>query len=49
MTPVLRHGILEERRQKLSPTVSGALLLESEGYHTKVFEFLFPPNTPQKM
>ncbi|MFM7401448.1 MAG: class I SAM-dependent methyltransferase [Bacteroidota bacterium] len=49
MTPVLRHGILEERQAEIITDGIRALLLESEGYHTKVFEFISAEHTAKNV
>jgi hypothetical protein len=41
----LKHGILEERQAELLTDGIRALLLETEGYHTKVFEFVSNEHT----
>ncbi len=40
LQPMLKHGILEERQAEILTDSLRALLLESRGYQTKVFEFV---------
>ncbi|MEZ4891850.1 MAG: SAM-dependent methyltransferase [Saprospiraceae bacterium] len=49
LAPVLRHGILEERQAELITDGIRALLLESEGYQTKVFEFVSTEHTAKNV
>lgn len=49
MAPVLRHGILEERQAEIITDGIRALLLESEGYQTKVFEFISAEHTAKNV
>lgn len=49
LTPVLRHGILEERQAEIITDGIRALLLESEGYQTKVFEFISAEHTAKNV
>lgn len=49
LAPLLRHGILEERQAELVTDGIRALLLESEGYHTKVFEFISTEHTAKNV
>jgi len=49
MTPVLRHGILEERQAEIITDGIRALLLESEGYQTRVFEFISAEHTAKNV
>lgn len=49
LAPVLRHGILEERQAEIVTDGIRALLLESEGYHTKVFEFISTEHTAKNV
>jgi SAM-dependent methyltransferase len=49
MAPVLRHGILEERQAELITDGIRALLLESKGYDTKVFEFVSSEHTAKNL
>lgn len=45
MKGALRHGILLERQAEIVTDALRALLLESEGYSAKVFEFTSPEDT----
>jgi hypothetical protein len=49
MQPILRHGILEERQAELLTDGIRALILESKGYKTKVFEFVSTEHTPKNV
>lgn len=49
MAPLLRHGILEERQAEIVTDGIRALLLEAEGYHTKVFEFISSEHTAKNL
>ncbi|MBL7815232.1 MAG: SAM-dependent methyltransferase [Saprospiraceae bacterium] len=49
MQPILKHGILEERQAELLTDGIRALLLESKGYRTKVFEFVSTEHTPKNV
>lgn len=49
MAPLLRHGILEERQAEILTDGIRALLLESEGYQTKVFEFVSSEHTAKNV
>ncbi len=42
---ILKHGILEERQAELITDGIRALLMEAEGYKTKVFEFISTEHT----
>jgi len=46
---MLQHGILEERQAELLTDSIRSLLLESEGYHTKVFEFVSIEHTNKNL
>ncbi len=46
---VLRHGILEERQAELVTDGIRSLLLEANGYKTKVFEFISTEHTPKNV
>ncbi len=46
---ILKHGILEERQAELITDGIRALLLESEGYKTKVFEFISTEHTSKNL
>lgn len=49
LAPVLRHGILEERQAEIVTDGIRALLLEAEGYQTKVFEFVSTEHTAKNV
>lgn len=49
LAPLLRHGILEERQAEIVTDGIRALLLEAEGYHTKVFEFVSTAHTAKNV
>ena len=49
MQPILKYGILEERQAELLTDGIRALLLEANGYKTKVFEFISTQHTPKNV
>jgi hypothetical protein len=49
LAPLLRFGILEERQAELITDGLRALLLESEGYKTNVFEFISTEHTAKNV
>ncbi len=49
LLPMLRHGILLERQAEMVTDAVRALLLEANGYRTKVFEFISPDHTPKNV
>ncbi|MFN0214040.1 MAG: class I SAM-dependent methyltransferase [Saprospiraceae bacterium] len=49
LAPLLRHGILEERQAEILTDGIRALLLEAEGYRTKVFEFISSEHTAKNV
>lgn len=49
MAPLLRHGILEERQAEILTDGIRALILEAEGYQTKVFEFISTEHTAKNV
>ncbi len=49
LAPLLRHGILEERQAEILTDGIRALLLEAEGYRTKVFEFISTEHTAKNV
>lgn len=49
LSPILRHGILEERQAEIVTDGIRALLLESKGYQTKVFEFISTEHTAKNV
>ncbi len=46
---VLKHGIMEERQAELVTDGIRSLLLEANGYKTKVFEFISTEHTPKNV
>lgn len=46
---ILKHGILEERQAEMLTDGIRALLLESKGYETKVFEFISNEHTSKNV
>jgi SAM-dependent methyltransferase len=49
LAPLLRHGILEERQAEIVTDGIRALLLEAEGYETRVFEFISTEHTAKNV
>jgi len=49
LAPLLQHGILEERQAEIITDGIRALLLEAEGYQTKVFEFVSTEHTAKNV
>ena len=49
VAPVLQHGILEERQAEILTDGIRALLLESRGYQTSVFEFISTEHTAKNL
>jgi hypothetical protein len=49
MTPLMRHGILEERQAEILTDGIRALLLEANGYKTSVFEFVSTEHTAKNL
>jgi hypothetical protein len=49
LAPLLQHGILEERQAEIVTDGIRALLLEANGYHTKVFEFISTEHTAKNV
>lgn len=49
MRTILKHGILEERQAELITDGIRALLLEANGYKTKVFEFISTEHTSKNL
>ena len=49
LAPLLHYGILEERQAEIVTDGIRALLLEAEGYHTKVFEFISTEHTAKNV
>lgn len=49
LVPLLQHGILEERQAEILTDGIRALLLESRGYRTSVFEFISTEHTAKNV
>jgi Methyltransferase domain len=49
MSPILKNGIMEERQAELLTDGIRALLMEANGYRTKVFEFISTEHTPKNV
>ncbi|MCB0561668.1 MAG: SAM-dependent methyltransferase [Lewinellaceae bacterium] len=49
MQAILRHGILEERQAELITDGIRSLLMEANGYQTKVFEFISTEHTAKNL
>lgn len=49
LAPILHNGILEERQAEIVTDGIRALILESRGYHTKVFEFISSEHTAKNV
>lgn len=49
LAPLVRFGILEERQAEIVTDGIRALLLESEGYKTNVFEFISTEHTAKNV
>jgi hypothetical protein len=49
LSPLLQHGILAERQAELLTDGIRALLLESRGYRTSVFEFISTEHTAKNL
>jgi SAM-dependent methyltransferase len=49
LAPILQHGILEERQAEIVTDGIRALLLEANGYKTKVFEFISTEHTAKNV
>jgi SAM-dependent methyltransferase len=47
LTPVLRHGLMQEELAEWLTDGLRALFLEWAGYRTKIFEFVSPEHTPK--
>jgi hypothetical protein len=45
LSPIVNYGILKERQSELVTDTLRALILESHGYNTKVFEFIADAHT----
>ncbi len=46
---VLKHGILEERQAEIITDGLRALIMESQGYQTRIFEFISTEHTPKNL
>jgi len=49
LAPLMRHGILEERQAEIITDGIRALLLEANGYRTRVFEFISTEHTAKNL
>ncbi len=49
LAPIFRHGILEERQAEILTDSIRALLMESRGYRTQVFEFISTEHTAKNL
>lgn len=49
LSALLKHGIFMERQAEMTTDALRALFLESEGYATKVFEFISDSHTPKNV
>jgi SAM-dependent methyltransferase len=49
LAPALRHGILHERQAEFVTDALRALLLESQGFTTKIFEFVSTEHTAKNL
>jgi len=49
LSPLLHHGILEERQAEILTDGIRALLLEARGYRTSVFEFISTVHTAKNL
>jgi hypothetical protein len=49
LRPMLQHGILLERQAEMLTDAIRSLLLEANGYKTKVFEFIGTEHTPKNV
>lgn len=49
LAPILKNGILEERQAEILTDGIRALLLESQGYRTQVFEFISTEHTTKNV
>lgn len=49
LKPILKHGILEERQAEILTDGIRALILESEGYKSQVFEFISSEHTGKNL
>lgn len=49
LSPILKHGILEERQAEIVTDGIRALIMEAHGYQTKVFEFISTEHTAKNL
>jgi hypothetical protein len=49
LSPVLKHGILEERQAEILTDGLRALIMEAYGYKTQVFEFISNEHTGKNL
>ncbi len=49
LSPILQHGILEERQAEIITDGIRALIMEANGYQSKVFEFISTDHTPKNL
>lgn len=49
LSPILSHGILEERQAEILTDGIRALIMEAHGYRTQVFEFISSENTSKNL
>ncbi len=49
LKPIYKHGILHERQSEIITDTIRALLLEKEGYRTRVFEFISSEHTSKNL
>lgn len=49
LRPLLKHGLLKERFAALATDAARAELLEMEGYHVDIVEFVDPEHTPKNL
>jgi SAM-dependent methyltransferase len=49
LSPILKHGILEERQAEILTDGIRSLILESEGYKSQVFEFISSEHTSKNL
>jgi hypothetical protein len=49
LSPILKHGILEERMAEILTDGLRALIMEAQGYRTQVFEFISTEHTSKNL
>ena len=49
LKPLLKHGILEERQAEIITDGLRAMLMEAQGYQTRIFEFISTEHTPKNL